>query len=323
MKLFKKRHLPVTFVAVLVMSALTWGAAIPGARQVIRSKIIGHAATSAGSIFSARTDTGSSATVTTGITAMSNVGCVSATAGGTAGDIRAESVVITGLDHNGTSITETLTAFTVNTTGTINGEKVFKKVTSILFPAMDGTGATISIEERGAPRAADTNSVATARTDTGASATVTTGTSINGLPIPRNITATAGGTAADVRAEQVVITGVDEAGTIISESLTAFTENTTGTVTGTSIFNSITSILYPAMDGTGATIAIGHGDLVGIGKRLKRNTVISTHLGGTLEGTAPTVLTDGTNLTDNTADLNSALNSTQVVIDYIETPDGE
>jgi hypothetical protein len=323
MKLFRKRHLPVTIVAILVMSTLTWGAVIPGARQVLRAKIIGHAATSAGSIVSAHTDIGASETITTGINAMANVGRVSATAGGTAGDIRAESVVLTGTDHNGTTITETLTAFTVNTAGTINGEKVFSKITSVLFPAMDGTGATISIEETGSPRAADTNAVATARTDTGASATVTTGTSINGLPEPRNITATADGTPGDIRAEQVVITGTNENGSIISESLTAFTVNTTGTVTGTKVFDSVTSILYPAMDGTGATIAIGHGDLLGIGKQLKRNTILKTYLGGTIEGTAPTVLTDSTALESNTFDLNSALNSTQVIQEYLETPDGE
>ena len=320
MRLFQKRQLPMTLVLLLVMSAITFGAVGPGLRQIWRAKVIGAAAGATGSVLAATTDTGASQTFTTGILALPRLSRISASVSGDQADVRAESVVVTGQDENGTTISETLTAFTVNVAGTITGEKVFKKVTSILLPAMDGTGVAISLATGGSPRAADTNAIAAARTDTGASATVTTGTSINSLSEPRNITVTSGGTAGDIRAESVVITGTNEQDASITESF-LLTVNSATTVTGTNIFKSVTSILYPAMDGTAATIAVGHGDLLGIGKRLKRNTIRNGYLNNVLEGTTPTVLFDADDLESNTVDLDSALDSTPVIFEYMETPE--
>lgn len=324
MKIFNKRNLPLSIVLLLVMGGVTWGAAIPGARQIWRAKVIGWAATSAGSILSATTDTGTTQTITTGITAPTHVGRISATSGGTAADINGSAyVTIVGTDHNGTSITENLPNFTENSATTVTGEKVFKTVTSITLNLHDGTGATTSVEMGGAPAANDNNSVMTALTDTGVTQTVTTGTSINGLAVPRSLTATAGGTSGDIGAISVTVTGVNEEGISITEVLPAFTVNTAGTVQGTEIFKEVTSISIPAHDGTAATTSIGTGNLVGIGKRLKRNTMRNTYQGGTKETTDGTVTTNSSDLQNNAVNVDGGYDSTQIILEYMETPDGE
>ena len=87
-----------------------------GRRQIWRAVAIGYNATTAGSVLSAVTDTGSTQTVTTGINKFVRFSRVRATVAGTAGDVAAVSVELTGTDPNGTAITETLSAFTLNTT---------------------------------------------------------------------------------------------------------------------------------------------------------------------------------------------------------------
>lgn len=151
-------------------------------------------------------------------------------------------------------------------------------------------------------------------TDNGSPQTVTT--SITQPDFPRNVTATAGGTAGDIKAIQVVITGTDESDAVITETLPAFTVDTAGIVTGSKAFKTITSILIPAHDGTGATTSIGYGSKIGLGDKLAVNTVLAAYRGGTKEGTAPTVATDASNLCNNTVTLNSALNGTDVQILY-------
>lgn len=155
-----------------------------------------------------------------------------------------------------------------------------------------------------------TTGVHAAVTDNGTDQTITT--SITNPPAARNITATAGGTAADVKAVQVVITGTDISGAALTETLPAFTVNTTGSVTGAKAFKTVTSILIPAHDGTGATTAIGFGDILGLPYKLATNTVLLAALNGTREGTAPTVVASSTTLPLNTVDLNSALNGATV-----------
>lgn len=71
--------------------------------------------------------------------------CITATAGGTGGDIGAVSVVLYGTNINDQVISETLTAFTVNTAGTKTSTKAFKTITSVFLPSHDGTGATVSL----------------------------------------------------------------------------------------------------------------------------------------------------------------------------------
>ncbi len=290
-------------------------------RQIVRSVLIGQTAPGVASVLAAVTDTGTAQTITTSILPINMPGRITATAGGTAGDIKAVQVIVAGTDPNDTVITETLPAFTLNTAGTVTGVKVFKSATSITLPKHDGTGATTSVGVGGAPAVANTTGIMAAVTDTGTAQVITTGVNINALDVPRNITASAAGTTSDIKALQVVLAGKDSEDQSIAETLPAFTVNTANTVTGAKIFKEVTSITLPPHDGTGANTSLGFGDVLGIGDRLKRNTVSKSFLNNVLESTAATVAFDGTNLESNSVDLNSALDSTPVRVLYTETPE--
>ncbi len=163
--------------------------------------------------------------------------------------------------------------------------------------------------------AADTDAVHAAVTDTGVQQVVTTG--ITNPPYARNLTATAGGVATDIKDVQVIVEGTDLDGNVISETLPAFTLNTAGTVVGSKAFATVTSITLPAHDGLGATTAIGFGDKIGLPDQLSHDTVLAAYLNNVKEGTAPTVAVDAANVSGNTADLNSALNGTAVDLYYL------
>lgn len=300
------------------MPVISGGQVIEQARPRITSQLIGFASPGVDSVLAAVTDTGSQQVITTGFLPINQPSRITATAGGTAGDIKAIQVIVVGTDPNDVAITETLPAFTVNTAGTVKGVKVFKKVTQVTIPAHDGTGATTSLGLDGAPAVADADGVMSALTDDGAEAVITAGVNINALDVPRNITATAGGTAGDIKAIQVTIDGKDMEGNVIQEVLPAFTVDTAGTVTGSKIFAEVTQITIPAHDGTGATTAIGFGSKLGIDKRLARNSVYAAYLNNVREGTAPTVTVSASALESNGATLDSALDGTPVRLDYTE-----
>jgi hypothetical protein len=166
----------------------------------------------------------------------------------------------------------------------------------------------------GSPALGATTAVHAAVTDTGVQQVVTTG--ITSPAVCRNVTATAGGTSTDIKAIQVIVAGTDINDAPITETLPAFTVDTAGTVVGSKAFKTVTSITIPAHDGTGATTAVGTGAKLGLPRRLTRNSVIAAFLNGVKEGTAPTIVTDATNASGNTATLNSALNGNAVVIDF-------
>jgi hypothetical protein len=153
--------------------------------------------------------------------------------------------------------------------------------------------------------AADTEGILAAVTDTGEQQEITTG--ITQPSVPRNITATAGGTATDIGAIQVIIEGTNYADEVITETLPAFTADTAGTVTGTKAFKTITKIIIPAHDGLGATTSIGFGEKLGLPYKLAHDTVLATYLDNTKESTAPTVTVSPTNIELNTIELNSPL----------------
>ncbi len=291
-----------------------------GTRQNWYAKPIGFAAGSAGNVLAAVTDTGAQQVITTGILPLGQHARITATSGGTAASIKAIQVTIGGTDPNGLAITEVLPVFTENTATTVQGNKVFATVNSVTIPAHDATSATTSVETGGAPTVADIDAVMLALTDDGAQAVVTTGTDINAFDVPRNITATSGGTANDIGAVQVIIVGTNIEGASITETLPIFTANSATTVAGAKIFKTVTSITIPAHDGTEATTSVGVGNVLGIGTRLKRNTTRNAYLDNVLEGTAPTVTFSATAIESNGADLDSALDSTPVILEYMETP---
>lgn len=200
-----------------------------------------------------------------------------------------------------------------------------------LFPYNTNAGQRLQTDARGvantrsvvthyqvaaaAATAASATGIHAAVTDTGAQVVVTT--AITQPSTPRNITATAGGTAGDIKAIQVIVAGTNYNGDAITETLPAFTVDTAGIVAGIKAFKTITSITIPAHDGTGATTAIGFGEVLGLPDKLAHNTVLLASLGNTREGTAPTVTVSATALESNTFDLNSALNGTVVDVYYL------
>jgi hypothetical protein len=163
--------------------------------------------------------------------------------------------------------------------------------------------------------AASTTGIRAAVTDNGSQQVITTG--ITNPAVGRNVTATAGGTAGDIKAIQVIVAGTDMAGNAITETLPAFTVDTAGSVTGTKIFKTVTSITIPAHDGTGATTALGWGSKLGFPHKLTNNTVVLTFFNNTKEGTAPTVTVSATALESNGFTLNSSLNGSVVDIYYL------
>lgn len=168
----------------------------------------------------------------------------------------------------------------------------------------------------GSPAVGATTAVHAAVVDDGTEQTITTG--ITSPDVPRNITATAGGTAADIAAIQVTINGTNAEGVAITEDLPAFTVNTAGTVVGNKAFATVTSIVVPAHDGTAATTAVGTGAKLGLGQRLTRNSVGNAYLAGVKEAPSA-VAVSASALESNTITLTSALDGTAVVIDFEES----
>jgi hypothetical protein len=157
---------------------------------------------------------------------------------------------------------------------------------------------------------ANTTAVLAAVTSTALTQVITTG--ITNPAYARNITATAGGTAADIKAIQVIIEGTNMDNETITETLPAFTVDTAGTVAGAKAFRTVTKVTIPAHDGTGATTAIGFGEVLGIPYKLAHNSVLLAYHNNVREGTLPTVTTSATVLESNTFDLNTALNGSKV-----------
>jgi hypothetical protein len=178
----------------------------------------------------------------------------------------------------------------------------------------EGARQRVASKSLGSPALGTTTAVHAAVTDNGAPQTITT--AITSPPTPRNVTATSGGTAADIKAIQVVVAGTNAEGVSITETLPVFTENTATTVVGSKAFATVTSITIPAHDGTGATTAVGLGAKLGLGERLSLDTVIAAHLNGVREATRPTVVVSSSALESNTVTLNSALDGSAVVVDY-------
>lgn len=138
--------------------------------------------------------------------------------------------------------------------------------------------------------AANTTAVIAATATVVAGRTLTSGNAtITNPDVPRNLTITAGGTTNDIAAGNVTITGTNVEGKVISETF-ALADNQTGTVTGNKAFKTVTSVVFPAADGTGATIAVGYGSKLGLNHRLvpDRSTIVVVQ-DTAVDGSAPTI----------------------------------
>jgi len=182
---------------------------------------------------------------------------------------------------------------------------------------IDGARVRAYFKPLGSPALGTTTAVHAAVTDNGTQQVVTT--AITNPPTPRNVTATSGGTAADIKAIQVIVAGTNAEGVAITETLPVFTVNTATTVVGSKAFATVTSYSVPAMDGTGATVAIGTGAKLGLPHNLSQNNVVAAFLNGAKEGTAPTVAVSSTAIESNTVQLNSALDASAVIVDFYDS----
>lgn len=213
------------------------------------------------------------------------------TAGATPADAPANAV-ITGLDPYGVSQTETVTLS--QTAATATSTKYWSGITSIVYPAADGTGATIAIGIAAAVIKAATATVASAVT-LGKTDIIQTGLA----QFPRSLVfTTAGGTPADAPAN-VVIKGWDINNKPITETLAL--AQTASTATTNNFFAKIDSIAYPAADGTGATIAITFAAPIGIRKKPRARAGLTASL--IREIAAGSVVTNGTLTAPTTSNL--------------------
>lgn len=171
-----------------------------------------------------------------------------------------------------------------------------------LYPAQPAAGGLVSLPGGGSadrafaatwqasPIVGAVATVMAALTDDGAEAVVTT---FDAQPdYPRTITATSSGTAGDIGAIQVIVTGTDANGAVLTETLPIFTADSGTTVTSVNAFASVTSVTIPAHDGTGATTSIGCGNALGLNGAFDTNPVVPgmSWFDGSVEGTDPTVV---------------------------------
>lgn len=131
---------------------------------------------------------------------------------------------------------------------------------------------------------------------------------IGELDVPRTLTATAGGTAGDIKAVQVIVEGTDINGDALTETLPIFTVNTAGAVAGVKAFKTITKITIPAHDGAAATTAVGFADKFGIPYKLPYSTLVMAKLNGVVD--TGTITADAADVSKNLFNING-------------TPDGE
>ena len=133
-------------------------------------------------------------------------------------------------------------------------------------------------------------------------------------PCCRTITATAGGTGADIGAVSVIVYGTNIDDQPISETLPVFVVNTAGTKTSLKAFKTITSVFLPSHDGTGATVSLGYSEALGVPFMFAKKPYLRATLNGVIETTAPTQVNDADEIEKNTVDINSTLNGTEVCL---------
>lgn len=116
-------------------------------------------------------------------------------------------------------------------------------------------------ETRKKVAAGSVTAVLAATNTVAAGTTITSG--ITNPDVPRALQITTGGTTTDIAAGNVTITGTNVEGKTISETF-AMSDNLNGTVTGSKAFKTVSSIQFPAADGTAATISVGTQNVLGL-----------------------------------------------------------
>lgn len=181
---------------------------------------------------------------------------------------------------------------------------------------IEGAGQRIRSASLGSPAVGATNAVHAALAVLGSAGPQVVTTGITSPAVPRNVTATSGGTAGDIKAVQVTVTGTNVDDVVITETLPVFTVDSATTVVGSKAFKTVTSYSVPAMDGTGATVAIGTGAKLGLPVCLSRDSVDDVYFNGVREATRPTVVFSSTAVESNMVTLNTTLDGSAVSVDF-------
>lgn len=167
-----------------------------------------------------------------------------------------------------------------------------------------------------AAAAVDTDVILAAVTDTGVEVVIEAADLDSQPDVPRNITATSGGTATDIGAVQVIVTGKNVWGQSITETLPVFTANSATTVVGSKAFYSIDDVTIPAHDGLAATTSIGVGEKLGLPTTLSRDTVVAAYHNGVKEANAYTLAFDSDEVEKNTIVIDTNVDGSDVIVDY-------
>lgn len=135
----------------------------------------------------------------------------------------------------------------------------------------------------------------------------------------RKISVTPGGTTADVKAGNYVLTGTDIRGNVITDTL-VFADNDTAKQVSLKAFKTVVSLVAPIQDGAGATFSIGVEDALGLDRCMSEAAVVDAYIDGVRETTAATVTFHATDVSKNTVDPNTALNAARdLTVTFIAT----
>ncbi len=160
----------------------------------------------------------------------------------------------------------------------------------------------------------DTATASTTLLKTGqaTSASVTTTmTTFSAQPdVARNLVITPGGTTADVPAGDVVVTGTNIRGDVITENFT-FAANASTATTGSKAFKTVTSVQFPIQDGAAATYDIGTGVKLGLSRKMNADNYLNGSVDGTFETTRATVAFSNSAVDSNTVTFNTAPNGSR------------
>lgn len=147
----------------------------------------------------------------------------------------------------------------------------------------------------------------------------TTVTTFSAQPdFPRNLVITPGGTTTSVPAGDITVTGTNIRGAVITEAFT-LTADQSAAQTGNKAFKTVTSVVFPVQDGTGATYSIGTGVKLGLDRKLAEASVIDAFIDGTRETTAATVAFSASAVESNTVTTNTAPNGSRDIVVYTIT----
>lgn len=175
---------------------------------------------------------------------------------------------------------------------------------TVVTPVIKTWAATETVSKSATGCHASITALATAQT-------ITTG--ITQPTTTRNVTITCAKGGGSNMSGDVVITGTNIWGQVITDTLA---EGADGLVAGTKAFKTVTSILVPVRVQSGDAITVGYGDTLGVDCFLPNTSCCIKQTKDGVADTLPTVTVDADEIEKNTILCATALNA-QVMIAYL------